>query len=193
MEQIDPQGWVDEHGDVLYRYALARLRNPERAEDVVQETFLAALQARESYGGRSTERTWLVGILRHKIIDQIRRQWREQPVTELESAHTPDQALDELFDARGMWLRDRPQPWSNPPQAPENKEFWIAFRQCMDHLPGRLGDAFALREMEESSSEEVCQILGITPTNLWAMLHRARVRLRQCLEKNWFGGPGGKP
>ncbi|MBI4864699.1 MAG: hypothetical protein HY815_31255 [Candidatus Riflebacteria bacterium] len=115
MDRIDPERWVDEHGDGLYRYALARLRNPTQAEDVVQETFVTALHARESYGGRSTERTWLTGILRHRIIDRFRRQWREQPVSALDPADAQDAALDGLFDERGMWLRDKPQPWLDPP------------------------------------------------------------------------------
>ncbi|MCE5229677.1 sigma-70 family RNA polymerase sigma factor [bacterium] len=191
---IDPERWVDEHGDALYRFALIRLRDPERAEDIVQETFAAALHARAHFAGRSTERTWLIGILKRKIIDQYRKRWREVPATELAAGAEEDLAVQSMFDERGHWLQQYgPNSWSNPSSAIQEEDFFRTLHGCMGALPGRLADAFTLREIDSIPSDEVCQILGITPTNLWAMLHRARVRLRMCMEKNWFGREGSKP
>ncbi len=190
---LDPESWVDEHGDALFRYAIVRLRNAELAEDIVQETFAAALRAKDNFAGRSTERTWLIGILKRKIIDHFRRRWREVPATELASGEQEDMLIQAMFDERGHWQKNRPLTWSNPQMALEQKEFFAVLQGCLDCLPGRLADAFTLREIENLTTEEICQVLQITPTNLWAMLHRARMRLRQCLEAKWFGKNQGSP
>jgi RNA polymerase sigma-70 factor, ECF subfamily len=180
----DPTGWVDRHGDSLYRYALLRLRDPELAADVVQETFLHALRSSASFTGRSSERTWLVGILKHKIVDQLRSAGRRQAATN--GLATDAEARSE-FDRKGEW-RVRPASWSGEPgRDMETREFWDAFSGCLSKLPQSLADAFFLRELDGLSSEEVQQHLGITPANLWARLHRARSLLRQCLETGWFG------
>ena len=179
----DPEGWVDRHGDGLYRYALVRLRDPDRAADVVQETFLHALRARESYSGRSTERTWLVGILKHKVVDQLRADRRQSVnLGLLVQAQPPSE-----FDRRGGW-RVGPAPWSGDPGLDvETREFWDVFRSCLGKLPQGLAEAFLLRELDGCGSDEVQERLGITPANLWARLHRARSLLRVCLETGWFG------
>jgi RNA polymerase sigma-70 factor (TIGR02943 family) len=180
--QIDPAGWVDNHGDVLFRYALLRLRDSPAAEEVVQETFLAALKSRDSFSGRSSERTWLVGILKHKIVDYIRRRIREHPAAE---ADTSDFNTEEPFDGAGRW-KTGPARWrTDPAVAREMSEFQQVFNTCMENLPERQADAFTLREMEELSSEEICKVLGISETNLWVMLHRARQRLRGCIDEEW--------
>ena len=180
----DPADWVDRYGDGLYRYALLRLRSPELAADAVQETFLEALRARGSFAGRSSERTWLIGILRHKVIDQFRRMRRE-PTT---GDGTPDHGADgSLFDNRGRW-RVAPNDWgSEPGRALETREFWDVFSRCLAKLPRGVADAFFLRELDELCADEVQQALGITPANLWKRLHRARSLLRRCLELNWHG------
>jgi RNA polymerase sigma-70 factor (ECF subfamily) len=188
----DPETWVDQHGDFLYRYALLRLRDPAVAEDVVQETFLAALQARHHFAGQSSEKTWLVGILKHKIIDYFRKVNRERSTSAMEAL--PDDPED-LFVNSGEWMghwdldRQRePIEWgADPSQVLEHMEFWMILERCLSGLPARTASAFSLREMEELSSEEVCKVLNITATNLWVMLHRARAHLRHCLEANWFG------
>ena len=189
--ELDPARWVDDHGDAMFRYALLRLRNVELAEDIVQETFAAALRAKDSFAGRSTERTWLIGILKRKVIDHFRRRWREVPATELAAGEQEDQLIQSLFDEKGHWQKNRPQTWSNPARALQEKEFYEVLKGCLDRLPGRLADAFTLREIENLDTPEICQILQVTPTNLWAMMHRARLRLRQCLETNWFNKPPG--
>ena len=181
---IDPGQWVDQHGDALFRYALSRLRDRPAAEDLVQETFLAALKAKERFRGDSTPRTWLVGVLRHKIVDHYRRVERKRRIEEDEASHAePCNA----FDERGHWTHP-PKAWD--PVAPrgntERTEFWNAVDKCVDGVPGRAGEAFTLRVLCGLSSEEVCQVLSVKATNLWVLLHRARRRLRECLEASWF-------
>jgi RNA polymerase sigma-70 factor (ECF subfamily) len=181
---IDPEAWVDRHGDGLYRYALLRVRDPDLAADLVQETFLHALRNRETFAGRASERTWLVSILRRKVVDQIRRKSRSRPVQEVEREET---ILGRFFDERGFW-KVRPARWGvRPDQEMERVEFWATFQGCLAQLPPTLADAFLLRELEGLSGDEVCDAIRITPANLWARLHRARLLLRQCLERRWFG------
>jgi RNA polymerase sigma-70 factor (ECF subfamily) len=181
--QVDPEGWVDRHGDSLYRFALFRLRAPDRAADVVQETFLEALRARETYAGLSSERTWLLGILRHKIVDQIRRSSRE---TAKCNGVATNGAETWPFDARGHWKKG-PESWAGDPSREiETKEFWEVFSGCMSKLPQGIADAFILRELDGLSADQVQDALGITPANFWKRLHRARFLLRQCLESSWF-------
>lgn len=179
----DPEEWVDRYGDFLYRFALGRLHNPQEAENAVQETFLAALDSRKNFAGKSSERTWFVSILKHKIIDQFRKNYREKPVTDLTDA---EQEINSFFDQVGRPAKP-PSDWElDPAQFLENKEFWETFRGCLQKLPQAIRDAFQLREVEKIDSKRVCRILNITPSNLWVMLYRARLQLRHCLEINWF-------
>jgi RNA polymerase sigma-70 factor (TIGR02943 family) len=182
-EATDPASWVDRHGNYLFGYALRRLRQPELAEDLVQEALLAALRGRDQFTGASAERTWLVGILKRKIVDHLRRQHREQPASNL----ADDGWIDELFDKTGHWKKG-PAKWVNPSAAFENAEFWQTFSQCLDQLPRPQADAFSLREMDELSSAEVCKVLDISATHLGVMMHRARMRLCRCLDRHWFEG-----
>ncbi|NOY62892.1 MAG: sigma-70 family RNA polymerase sigma factor [Gammaproteobacteria bacterium] len=187
--QIDPDRWLAEYGDFLYRYALFKLGNAALAEDLTQETFLAALKARERFSGRSTERTWLTGILKHKIVDHLRRSGRE---TALEDGLSDSASLDAFFDNHGHWLSEH-QAWNNPDQSLEQEKFWHAFRDCIAHLPPKLADLYILREINGVSSEEACKIVDISTTNnMWVMLSRARMRLRRCLESNWFAKAAGE-
>jgi RNA polymerase sigma-70 factor (ECF subfamily) len=195
----NPETWVDEYGDLLYRYAVVRLHNEDAAQDLVQETFLAALRSRERFAGKSSPRTWLIGILKHKLIDHIRKASREKPATDLELDDDP--LAENLFTRRGHW-KTPPASWKTDPRiVVERAEFRQVLDQCLDGLPDRHAQAFTLREMEELSSEDICKALDITSTNLWVILHRARAALRRCLEINWFGrkprsrrsGSGGAP
>jgi len=178
-----PSQWVDLYGNYLCRFALGRMRNPQEAENIVQETFLAALSARKSFSGRSSERTWLIGILKHKIVDTFRRRYREKPVTDL--TETEDE-INSFFDHTGHAVRPPAQWLPDPAQLLSNKEFWLTLRTCLKKLPPAIHDAFLLREIENMDSALVCKILNITPNNLWVILHRARLQLRECLEKTWF-------
>ena len=183
----DPEAWVALHGDALFRYARSRISDVVTAEDIVQETFLAALAARQEFRGESAERTWLIGILRHKLIDHLRRRSREQP---LEVNQEGDTVVDAMFSWGGVW-RKEPAMWSvEPAELSDKQAFWAAFELCRDALPTRQAAVFTLRMLEGVEAEVVCKELGMTSTNLWVLLHRARIRLRSCLESHWFGKEG---
>lgn len=178
-----PESWVDNYGDFLYRFAIARVRDPGVAEDLVQETFLAALRGRETFDGRSEVRTWLIAILKHKIVDFIRKKIREPSTDKIE---TLTDGTDPDFDDRGEW-RVRPSRWSvNPSNIYEQKEFFDVLYRCLGELPERLAEAFMLREMDGFSTEEICKALNITATNTWVMLYRVRLSLRRCLKNKWL-------
>jgi RNA polymerase sigma-70 factor (TIGR02943 family) len=176
--------WLDEHGDCLYRYALVRVRAVDVAQDLVQDTFLAALQSYNSFAGKASERTWLCGILKNKIVDYYRKLGRETSFTDLESLS--DEFSEKFTD--GGWVHlDGPKNWK--PQADVVKyraEFWETMRKCLGKLPDSHATVFMLREMEEFRTEEICTLLRISETNLSVMLHRARMAMRECLEVNWF-------
>ncbi len=184
----DPSGWVDLHGDALYRYALLRVKDPHAAEDLVQETFYSALRALDRFKGDSSERTWLIGILKHKVIDFFRKSVREIPSTDLTNE---DDSLEmDLFDEKGRWMTP-PRDWDViPSKALEDKEFWRVFQDCLDGLTSALRNVFTMKEIDGMKGEEICKILGISATNLWVILHRSRGRLRKCLESNWFREDG---
>lgn len=187
-ESCDPSTWVDEHGDAMYRYALIRLQDPALAEEAVQEAFLAGLEAKDRFQASSSERTWLIGILKRKIIDHYRTRARSQRA-EHEDEQTPDG--DDFFDNRGKWKTKPLAPANEPRSAVEQREFWDVFMHCLSELPRRLADTFCLRELEDMTTDEICKLLGITPTNLWVILHRSRAKLRHCIEVGWFGRKGG--
>ena len=182
-ELLNPEHWVDQYGNYLYHFALSRLQNTTDAENVVQKTFLAALKAKNSFSGRSSERTWLIGILKHKIIDSMRKGYRERPVTDLQKN---EETIDQFFDHAGHSKKNLGKWIPNPDELLENKEFWKIFYKCSEKLPKSASDAFLLREIEKMDSKEICGILNITLSNLWVLLHRARLQLRECLEINWF-------
>lgn len=172
----------------LLRYALLQLRDPVIAEDLVQETLLAAIEGQERFSGKSTVKTWLTAILKHKIIDHLRRKGREEPLADLsgDADRSEAELVDALFVADGHW-RTRPANWGDPDRAFENKAFWEVFEACAKIMPAKTARVFAMREVMELSTEEICKALEITPTNCWVMLHRARLSLRECLELRWFG------
>ena len=186
---IDPAVWVDDHGDYLFRFALVRLRDEARAEDAVQETLLAALQQLHSYSGRSTERTWLTGILKHKIVDQIRKSCKEVP---FEPSDTDLSEFDPLFERQDEF-KDHwsdtlsPRVWHrSPEEAIQQSEFFGVLNNCIGKLPERVAHVFTLREMNELDTEEICGLLELSTSTFWVMMHRARMALRRCIEINWF-------
>jgi RNA polymerase sigma-70 factor, ECF subfamily len=171
----------------LLRYALLQLRDRDSAEDVVQETLLAALEGRARFEGKSSAKTWLTGILKHKIIDLIRRRSREQPLAGTDD-ETESDVVDALFQANGHW-QQFPSDWGNPERALEDKRFREVFELCAQVMPVRSARVFMMREVLELSTEEICKEIGITPTNLWVILHRARLSLRECIEMKWGAVP----
>jgi len=191
----DPSTWLDQYGDHLFRYAMSRLRDRQVSEDLVQDTLLAAIQGRERFSGRSSVKTWLVGILKNKMIDHFRKVAREPDIA------GGDDSLD-IFDrdfASGGLLPERwktgrsPVPWTlDPVDISEQKEFWRYLLLCLEGVDQRQALLFVLREMEELDSKEICNVMDISPTNLRVTLYRVRMALRRCLETNWIGVEGSQ-
>lgn len=169
----------------MIRFALLQLRDEQTADDVVQETLAAALKNADRFAGRAALKTWVFAILKNKISDSLRQRYRS-PLTETDVSDDTDiEAL--LFDTHGHWQSsEQPSAWRNPDAAIQDAHFWRVFDACLDHLPPEQGRVFMMREFIEMNSQDICEVLDITVSNLNVMLHRARLRLRRCLEKNWF-------
>lgn len=176
------------HRDYLLRFARLQLRNDAWAQDAVSETLLAALSKPQAFEQRSQLKTWLVGILKHKIIDALRQHGREVSLSGDEDESSSDLLDQALFAADGHFA-DKPADWGNPEQELSSRQFFEVLEACASQLPATQGRLFLMREWLELSSEEICKELGLTPTNLYVQLHRARLRLRECLELNWFAHP----
>lgn len=182
-ELSSPELWLTLHGNVLYRYVLVRVRNIEIAEDLVQETFLAALKAKENFAGQSSEQTWLIGILKHKMVDYFRALAREK--TQKLKEQYKDEGNDHYFDQQGSWNIDLSY-WSQPDKSMQQEQFIQTLAQCIDKLPKRMAQLFVLCELDNMSNEEVCDLMSIsTMNNFWVMQSRTRVQLRHCLDVNW--------
>ncbi|MBL1433123.1 MAG: RNA polymerase subunit sigma [Gammaproteobacteria bacterium] len=180
---LDPASWLRDHGDYLYRYALMRLRDQSTAEDTVQETLLAALKAKENFRGDSAVRTWLVGIMKYKIIDYYRKSGREIQSESIEQTLSSD---NDDFSESGHWSTPV-NSWSDPDAALNQDQFFEVYQGCLDALPNDQARLFILNETSDLSSEELCKIMNISTTNnLWVILSRTRKRLRDCIDKNWF-------
>jgi len=177
---------LQSHRPYLLRVALLQLRDPHIAEDVVQEALLAAVQGERNFSGKSSLKTWLTGILKHKIVDAIRHKTRQPTTVALEEESSIDD-FDVLFDDTGHW-DNPPADWGNPEANLSREEFFEVMQMCLDQLPANTARVFMMREVMELESDEICKELRITANNLWVMLYRARVSLRMCLEQRWFGG-----
>jgi RNA polymerase sigma-70 factor (ECF subfamily) len=180
--------WVEAHADYLFNFAIGQLRDAGVAEDIVQETFLAAVKARETFSGQSSQRTWLTGILRHKIYDHLRKTCRERAVR-----HEPTPANDaEAWEESVLWLQDVATESQLPSRRIELAEFRANLELALGKLPPRIAQVFQLYEIEERPNREVCAQMNISESNLWVMLHRARKQLRTQLSGWWFGEPADK-
>jgi RNA polymerase sigma-70 factor (ECF subfamily) len=175
--------WVEAHADYLFNFAIGQLRDPGAAEDIVQETFLAAVKGRETFSGQSSERTWLTGILRHKIYDHLRKTCRERAVR-LEPTPANDA---EAWEESVLWLHDVAAESQSPSRRIELHEFRANLELALGRLPPRIAQVFQLYEIEERPNREVCAQMNISESNLWVMLHRARKQLREQLGGWWFG------
>ena len=176
------------HRDYLLRFARLQLRNDAWAQDAVSETLLAALSKPQAFEQRSQLKTWLVGILKHKIIDALRQHGREVSLSGDEDESSSDLLDQPLFAADGHFA-DKPADWGNPEQELSSRQFFEVLEACASQLPATQGRLFLMREWLELSSDDICKELGLTPTNLYVQLHRARQRLRECLQLNWFASP----
>lgn len=185
---------IESHRGYLMRFALAKLRDAQHAEEVVQEALLAALDGIGSFAGESRLRTWLTSILKFKIIDFQRRIISERAhfavAPEDEDSSDPEW-MDRMYDATGHW-RPRLGEWANPDGALEQKQFFDVFERCMDKLPNAASRVFFKREVMGVDTDDICKEEGISASNCWVMLHRARLALRECLDRNWFQGTGGR-
>jgi RNA polymerase sigma-70 factor (ECF subfamily) len=183
----DADRWVQEHGDYLFRFAILRVRNRETAEDLVQETLLAAWRGRDRRDGSSSERTWLTAILKHKIADHFRKLGRETPFTDLSFC---DGEFSEKFLNRFWDHAKGPLAWGEDATgAADAADFREVLGLCLGKLPDHVAAAFTMREIDDVAGQEICGLLHVTQSNLWTMLHRARMALRECLERNWFATP----
>ena len=178
---------LETHRRYLLRVAELQLRDPDLAEDVVQETVLAALGAAASFTGKSSVKTWLTGILKHKIVDAIRQKQR-QPIFQASFDEECDlDEFDPMFKDNGAWEAP-PADWGDPENALSQRQFFDIMEFCLEKLPPNTARVFMMREVMELESDEICKELTITANNLWVILYRARMALRQCLEQNWFTG-----
>ena len=178
-----PETWVDMYADYLYSYALYRVTEVPAAEDLVQETFSAALSAQARFKGKASEKTWLTGILKNKIMDFFRKRYREQPSSQDSIERI---VMDDFFDERDNWAV-KPQKWQeNPQHIHERKEFMSVLMKCLSAISKKQADAFRLREINQVETDEICKVLKISTTNYWVLMHRARLQIRRCLELQWF-------
>jgi RNA polymerase sigma-70 factor (ECF subfamily) len=185
MTEPDFASSCNTHRGYLLRVAMLQLRDNDLAEDVVQDTLLAALQGATGFSGRSSLKSWLTGILKHKIVDAIRRKAREPAFATFEEESQLDD-FDALFDDTGHW-ENPPADWGDPESQLSRQQFFDIVQFCLEKLPPNTARVFMMREVMELTGDEICKELTITSTNLWVILYRARVALRQCLEQNWFG------
>jgi RNA polymerase sigma-70 factor (ECF subfamily) len=171
----------------LLRYATLQVREPAVAEDLVQNTLVAALQSLGSFRGDASPATWLIGILKRQIIDHYRRMSRETPLPVSGGGDDPEgdaDLLDRLFASDGHWAT-KPTVWADPEGGLQQEEFLAVLEACLKGLAGQSGRVFALREVMELEPAEICKDLGLTQSNYWVLMHRARLRLRSCVERGW--------
>lgn len=183
VNQLDPDNWIDNYSDALYRFALLRVSDVELARDLVQDTFLSAWKAKDGFKGNASEKTWLFTICRNKIIDHYRK-----AANTLEQYGFDDYGA-EHFMANGHWGNTgAPADWgiSYNGQAVETKEFYKILNECKDRLKELQQAVFVMKYMDDMDSAEICKVLNITSSNYWVLMHRAKLQLRSCLEQNWF-------
>lgn len=182
--KADPQKWVNLYGDLLYQYALPRVSDKAIAEDLVQETFLSALKGLEGYRGEASEKNWLFTILKNKIIDHYRKKATEQSIIEMPDLNALE---DDWFNNEGRWAENKiPKDWDASDNPTERKEIQKLINWCKDHLKNLQQHVFTLKYMEDLDSEEICKVLNISSSNYWVLIHRARLQMRDCVEKYWL-------
>ncbi|MBS1622602.1 MAG: sigma-70 family RNA polymerase sigma factor [Bacteroidetes bacterium] len=190
---LDPTHWIERYSDYLYSYAYARLRKEEVAQDLVQDTFFSALRAKETFLQNASEKTWLVAILKRKIIDYYRKKSTQNELNILDKpVEGEDGAIGYFFENQasqpGHWTSSAsPNQWGRTFETSvESDEFNNILRTCLTKLPEKTAAAFVMKNMEGLETDEICKELNITQSNYWVMMHRAKLMLRDCMEKNWF-------
>lgn len=186
--KLEPAKWVEKYSDYLYNFACYRVNDQELAEDLVQDTFLSALTAKDLYKGQASEKTWLVSILKNKIIDHYKKaSTRNESPLKLNTYEAP--SYDYYFDKqkKGAWQKDHmPKDWEESQAMPETKEFYTILQKCMITLPPKWQGVFKMSLLDDNDSDLVCKEFKITSSNFWVIMHRAKLQIRECLEKNWI-------
>lgn len=179
---LNPEKWVILHADYLFNYTISRINNHEQAKDLVQDTFFAALNAKENFQGKASERTWLIAILKRKIVDYYRKINSIKGKAEIKMNFYSD------GDHEGDWIEERaPTDWNAEiEKSIENEELSVVLENCINNLPEKYAMVFRMKTIQQFETEEICKELEITSSNLWVIIHRARTQLRACMEKNWF-------
>ena len=183
---LKPQEWVNAHADYLYAYTITRVNNEEQARDLVQETFLAALEGMHKFEGKSSERTWLTAILRNKIIDTYRKKTKGLKTLSINDTEAGETEF--FWNNEGHWHQEHwPTHFGLDNIDPlVNKEFNYILQKCMQKLPGLWLSVFTMKHMDDETTDTVCAELKITTSNFWVIIHRAKLNLRACLQKNWM-------
>lgn len=188
---ISLHGQLEALRPLLVKFAFLQLRNEALAEDAVQDALIAVLEKPDRFAGQSSLRTYVTGILKFKIIDNLRAATRERQL-ETQEDQSEDDLVDSLFMADGH-TRDMPRDWGDPDRTLEQKDFFRVLEVCLEKLPAKTARVFMMREWLELETDEICKELAITSSNAWVLLYRARLRLRECLDLNWFGRADGAP
>jgi len=183
--QLNPHHWVTAHADYLYGFAITRINDEEQAKDLVQETFLAALQKVESFAGKSTERTWLTAILKNKIIDVYRKKSSGLKTIDVKEAEHEQEDFFNKDD--GHWINSCPKDFGiEDKDRLVSKEFEQIMQKCLQKLPALWMSVFTMKHIDEETTETICTELKVTSANFWVIIHRAKLNLRACLQKNWI-------
>jgi RNA polymerase sigma-70 factor (ECF subfamily) len=180
---LDPNKWIDSYSDYLFNYTIVKVNDDEVAKDLVQETFFSALKAMKNFKGEASERTWLISILKRKIIDYYRKINSKKGKAEVRITYNDD------TENEGEWLEERVADYhldGNAESDMVNEELGLAINRCMDKLPEKQSTIFKMKTIEGFETEAICKELDITPSNLWVIIHRARLQLMDCLEKSWY-------
>ena len=186
-QQLHNTEYLNDLRQQMIKFALLQLSSFQQAEDVVQEALTSAFEHLKSFSGRAAFKTWVFAILKNKIVDLIRQKNRLITMSELFDDQENDLSIDELFDKAGHWQKsEMPKAWQNPEEMMEQQDFWMIFDTCLNHLPAKYAQVFMLREMIELSSDEICEKLELTVSNLNVLMYRSRARLRECLENKWL-------
>ena len=185
QKPIDPAKWKDAHFGYLFSFSMNRLKDKQKAEDMVQDTFLKALKKVDQFKGYCSERTWLTAILKNNIYDLLRR---ESKMERLAGTQLTSEDDDEYFDENGHWKKAaRPVAWhADKLDAVEIKELNVVLDQCLQHLPPQWASVFAMKHLDNEKSEDICEVLNLTANNLWTIMHRAKLKMRSCMERFWF-------
>lgn len=183
---LDPNKWVEVHADYLFKYAIVRIQDEDMAKDLVQETFLAGLKGLAGFSGKSTERTWLTAILKYKIIDVYRRE--SSGFANIKDISSAGAIEDDYFEsADGHWKKEyAPKPFGLVQDPLQEKEFNRVLQGCMKKLPALWASVFAMKHMDEEKTEVILAELRLSSANFWVIIHRTKLSLRACLQKNWL-------